>query len=69
VHIVDDGEVPVRGSSMMRGCFDGDGWLHTGVLGVHTGLGGLRIFDRTKVVFPDELPLNATGKVMKEQLR
>jgi long-subunit acyl-CoA synthetase (AMP-forming) len=69
VHIVDDGEVLVRGSSMMRGCFDGDGWRHTGVLGVHTGSGGLWIFDRTKVVFLDELPLNATGKVMKEQLR
>jgi acyl-CoA synthetase (AMP-forming)/AMP-acid ligase II len=152
VRIADDGEVLVRGYSVMQGylddpaataeAVDDDGWLHTGDLGSQDGAGRLRIVGRKKdmfivggfnaypaeiegfllehpavaqaavlgvpderlgqvcsafvvrkdpvtseeiiawsrermagfkvprfVTFVDELPLNATGKVMKDQLR
>ncbi|WP_232374986.1 FadD3 family acyl-CoA ligase [Mycolicibacterium mengxianglii] len=155
VRIDDDGEVLVRGYSVMQGylddpvatadTIDADGWLHTGDLGTFTDSGRLQIIGRKKdmfivggfnaypaeiegfllehpavaqaavigvpderlgqvgrafivlkgdnaavsaaeliawskdrmagfkvprsVVFLDEMPLNATGKVMKDQLR
>jgi HIP---CoA ligase len=152
VCIADDGEILVRGYSVMRGYFDdpaataavidADGWLHTGDMGTLDAAGRLRIDGRKKdmfivggfnaypaeiegfllehaavaqvavigvpdqrlgqvgkafvvpkmpvsegaliawcqqrmaefkapryVEFRDELPLNATGKVMKDQLR
>ncbi len=61
VRIADDGEVLVRGYSVMTGYFDdpvataeaidGDGWLHTGDLGIFTETGRLRIAGRKKDMF------------------
>ncbi len=61
VRLADDGEVLVRGYSVMQGYFDdpvataeaidGDGWLHTGDLGEFTDSGRLRIVGRKKDMF------------------
>ncbi|WP_220100574.1 FadD3 family acyl-CoA ligase [Mycolicibacterium sediminis] len=61
VRIADDGEVLVRGYSVMQGylddpdataeAIDADGWLHTGDLGDVTGGGRLRILGRKKDMF------------------
>jgi acyl-CoA synthetase (AMP-forming)/AMP-acid ligase II len=61
VRLADDGEVLVRGYSVMQGYFDdpvatadaidADGWLHTGDLGEFTGSGRLRIVGRKKDMF------------------
>jgi acyl-CoA synthetase (AMP-forming)/AMP-acid ligase II len=61
VRIADDGEVLVRGYSVMKGylddpvatadAIDEDGWLHTGDLGNFTEAGRLRIVGRKKDMF------------------
>jgi acyl-CoA synthetase (AMP-forming)/AMP-acid ligase II len=61
VRIADDGEVLVRGYSVMQGylddaaatagAIDRDGWLHTGDLGAFTDSGRLRIVGRKKDMF------------------
>jgi HIP---CoA ligase len=61
VRIADDGEVLVRGYSVMQGylddpaataeAIDADGWLHTGDLGTLDEHGRLRIVGRTKDMF------------------
>ena len=61
VRIAKDGEVLVRGYSVMQGYFDdpaatagaidGDGWLHTGDLGEFTDAGRLKIIGRKKDMF------------------
>ncbi len=61
VRIADDGEVLVRGYSVMQGYFDdpaataeaidADGWLHTGDLGSFTESGRLKIVGRKKDMF------------------
>jgi HIP---CoA ligase len=61
VRIADDGEVLVRGYSVMQGylddpvataeAIDADGWLHTGDLGNFTEAGRLRIVGRKKDMF------------------
>lgn len=61
VRIADDGEVLVRGYSVMQGYFDDpegtaeaiddDGWLHTGDLGSFTESGRLKIVGRKKDMF------------------
>jgi HIP---CoA ligase len=61
VRIADDGEVLVRGYSVMQGylddpvataeAIDADGWLHTGDLGSFTASGRLRIVGRKKDMF------------------
>ncbi|CAN5458892.1 FadD3 family acyl-CoA ligase [soil metagenome] len=61
VRIAEDGEVLVRGYSVMQGYFDDpvataeaigpDGWLHTGDLGVVTETGRLQIVGRKKDMF------------------
>jgi acyl-CoA synthetase (AMP-forming)/AMP-acid ligase II len=61
VRIADDGEVLVRGYSVMKGYFDDpvatadaiddQGWLHTGDLGKFDGSGRLRIVGRKKDMF------------------
>ena len=61
VRIADDGEVLVRGYSVMQGylddpdataaAIDADGWLHTGDLGEFTETGRLRIVGRKKDMF------------------
>jgi len=57
----DPGEVVVRGYNVMQGYFedpdataqaiDGDGWLHTGDIGVLDAAGNLRITDRLKDMY------------------
>jgi acyl-CoA synthetase (AMP-forming)/AMP-acid ligase II len=61
VRLAEDGEVLVRGYSVMRGylddasataeAIDTDGWLHTGDLGEFTASGRLRIVGRKKDMF------------------
>ncbi|MEU1160106.1 FadD3 family acyl-CoA ligase [Streptomyces sp. NPDC005921] len=61
IRVADDGEVLVRGYSVMRGYLDDpeataetvdeDGWLHTGDLGTLDGRGHLRIVGRKKDMF------------------
>jgi acyl-CoA synthetase (AMP-forming)/AMP-acid ligase II len=61
VRVADDGEVLVRGYSVMQGylddpsataeAIDADGWLHTGDLGEFTDSGRLRIIGRKKDMF------------------
>ncbi|WP_396928045.1 FadD3 family acyl-CoA ligase [Mycolicibacterium sp.] len=61
VRIAEDGEVLVRGYSVMQGYFDdpagtaeaidADGWLHTGDLGSFTETGRLKIVGRKKDMF------------------
>jgi acyl-CoA synthetase (AMP-forming)/AMP-acid ligase II len=61
VSVADDGEVLVRGYSVMQGylddeaataeAIDADGWLHTGDLGEFTETGRLRIVGRKKDMF------------------
>ncbi|OAN38679.1 fatty acid--CoA ligase [Mycolicibacterium iranicum] len=61
MRIADDGEVLVRGYTVMQGYFDdpvataeaidGDGWLHTGDLGTVDDAGRLRIVGRKKDMF------------------
>ncbi|HEY1373193.1 MAG TPA: AMP-binding protein [Candidatus Binatia bacterium] len=61
VRIADDGEILVRGPTVTPGYFndpratgdvlDGDGWFHTGDLGVLESDGSLRIVGRKKDVF------------------
>jgi acyl-CoA synthetase (AMP-forming)/AMP-acid ligase II len=61
VRVADDGEVLVRGYSVMKGylddpaatvdAIDEDGWLHTGDLGNFTEAGRLRIVGRKKDMF------------------
>jgi acyl-CoA synthetase (AMP-forming)/AMP-acid ligase II len=61
VRVAEDGEVLVRGYSVMQGylddpvataeAIDSDGWLHTGDLGEFTDAGRLRIVGRKKDMF------------------
>jgi long-subunit acyl-CoA synthetase (AMP-forming) len=69
VRLADDGEVLVRGDTVMAGyrnqpqktadAIDADGWLHTGDIGQLDDEGFLKIVDRKK-----ELIINAAGKNM-----
>jgi long-chain acyl-CoA synthetase len=69
VRLNDDGEVLVRGATVMAGyrnqpektadTIDADGWLHTGDVGQFDDHGYLKIIDRKK-----ELIINAAGKNM-----
>ena len=69
LRLADDGEVLLRGDSVMRGyrnrpdktveAIDAEGWLHTGDVGTVDADGYLRVVDRKK-----ELIINTAGKNM-----
>jgi long-chain acyl-CoA synthetase len=69
IKIADDGELLVRGDCVMRSyrnapdttaeAIDGEGWLHTGDIGLVDEDGFVRIIDRKK-----EIIINAAGKNM-----
>jgi acyl-CoA synthetase (AMP-forming)/AMP-acid ligase II len=75
----DPGEVVIRGYHVMQGYFgdpdataeaiDGDGWLHTGDVGVMDADGNLRITDRTKDMFItggfNAYPAEIEGMIMR----
>ncbi|MFC7502209.1 AMP-dependent synthetase/ligase [Nocardioides sp. GCM10030258] len=69
VKVADDGELLVRGATVMRGyrnkpeqtaeAIDAEGWLHTGDIGTINDDGYVRLVDRKK-----EIIINAAGKNM-----
>jgi long-subunit acyl-CoA synthetase (AMP-forming) len=69
VVLADDGELLVRGASVMKGyrndpektaeAIDAEGWMHTGDIGTIDDQGNVKIVDRKK-----ELIINSAGKNM-----
>ncbi len=79
IRIADDGEIRIRGDNVFAGYWrdlaatgevlDGDGWLHTGDIGVLDDQGMLRVTGRQKDLIVTAGGINVAPAVLEERIR